>query len=352
MRLNDDKIIKCNHKKLRMFNELPRSIARFLPEDDDANQSFEVKRHDVRSEAPMFILSSSSESSSESASFEGFSAIKELSDSSNSETEGEQVNGEVSDGKNNEKSLIEFNCSELVSKTIACHHSTPRSNIDQNFEEFLKAQSFRDSLMIMEQNVSAQVHLISIAEEKLTTLCSLLEEASSEMNDAIVSQNDFQGSTDNVALDIIRNDEQSNDYRSEREFDPPDNFSGFFKDKFADEAANTISELKIILQSCKSNVEAGRKRREDLRRNILEYKQNRTKNSTFSSTVVHSLDEVSSVISEADDTLHNMAPMSGNAPSSTSTPHRMLRSHGRAKEYPNVHSKILEYRIRKLNKQV
>ena len=329
----NNKMIKCNHRKLRAFHELPWSIRKFLPDEGET-----VPEEDSMveySDGLVCMLSSD-----ESSSFEGFSGgegrafssevsssesssdggrIAVSSEVSSSESEGEQETDDI-DVNNNEasKSLSQFQCSDVAHEGYL--QSTPRQEIECRFGEFLKCQKVRDSLSFLDQSMSAQLELISIMETKLDELSISFNEAVTAMNKAMISD------SNNVDMSM------SNQSAIE-------NFSGFVRGVMDKKPQETMSKLKVIMETCKKGVHLDKLKREELQREIWTYRQN----NTDYSTLMTSMEEVSCIMDEVEDTVADLVPLE------SSTPRRHLRSHGKVPIYPNVQTDTLEYSLKRMN---
>ena len=378
---NSMHVVKCNHRKLRALRELPWSIKRFLPNID--NNELELDENMI--EMPVAIL----ESSSGNFSFEGFSSESESSsdtstrldsetadstedesDSStdvyNETTSSSEDSSDISTGLDGEsansygnsetdemkgKSMKYVNKNdEYVYKSYL--HSTPLSSIDKDFLEFLKNTSFNDALPILEQTLTSQIELLTLSEEKLKELTSILSVTSDELNKAMMMKSNedllfydcnevppHQNLTakSHSGDDEINVSRKSNEMIDDTENNKRNEFNGFNVDNLNVTAQNTIEQLKLILSTCRSTIKVGRERQERVNRELWQYRTNRSINSTY----FKSFDETACVLNEVDDTISELNPIH------SSTPRRVLRSQGKVQEFPHTQTRTLEYKLRK-----
>ena len=312
-KIGTTKIIKCNHKKLRVFNELPESMKKFLPEYNDVTcleKSDEYDSSDVGVVLPI----------SDSSDFEGFPMPDELSSD-----ESIPVKKKVLV----HKKLEEFSTSEYV-VTDGFLQSTPRNEVDKQFADYMKLTSTKESLSSLEQTLQAQIDLINMSDDVISNMTTLMSEITNKFNDAITesqflneSSMNHDSVTDGAAVSVTQS-RQFND------------FVGFSKEKIS-EFKDSHEQVKLIFSTCKATMRAGRQRRENLLNDIWEYRKNKSINSTY----FKSFQDASSILNEMDDTVEELVPISA------STPRRVLRSQGKVPEIPRVQAKTLEYKLKK-----
>ena len=306
-------VIKCNHRKLRGYKELPWSIKRFLPDVDESTTECD----DIM---PNVITDSSSSESS----FEGFSSESECSSDSSAETESSTSMSTDESSDQSEsisgKMVRYYNDVKYSDKTnsVKYMHSSPNPNIDKDFIEFLECTSFREALPVMEQTINSQIELLMMSEEKLSDLTILLNKTTDDLNTAMLMSKS----------DMVDGDEY---------FDASREFDGFISEKNVTTAQHSVNQLKAILQTCRSKLKAGRTRSQNVQKEMWQYRQNKSLNSTY----FKSFEEAASLINEVDDTIGELNPISA------STPRRILRSQGKAPEYPTIQPRTLEYKLRK-----
>lgn len=324
----EQKLTKCNHRKLRPFHEIPEAIRRFLPKDENQSETEEQSSDDCAGPFTNFSTSDESDVSSDGGSSSNSDdSIRVKVKKVKFKMKNNEINNKCI--SNIDENIDNLYCTEIHNANNY-NHSTPREQIDVNFEEYLKFNSFTDSLTVLENNISAQIELLSLSETKISELSVILDEM---LNEAMI-EDKAEEKSKNIGEALHENILNMN--KGEDDVDQNSESASFKRDV---SAAETVNQIKSILKSCRENISSGRLRRHSLQREILEYKQSKS----MTTTTRRSVNEISTTANETEDIVRNLTPVA------SSTPRRVLRSScTKVQEYPNVQSSTLEYKRKKL----
>ena len=372
---NSDKIVRAHYRQLRPWRELPHYIQKYI---DRSSVNDDAREDECNDSAPEI---------SDSYSFEGFglpyisSSENDLEDFDSSSTDfSETAENSLSDGTaessadytedfdsslhpddilttttefENElsgssnriiadvdvfqKSVLELRdlpCSEKTPKTML--HSTPNNN-GLPFRQFIDQINSPDIFNILEQTLLIQEEVLHASETALSKLNAsfCLAPDNNITSDSVHTAEGAGPSRIQVIPAEYHHLFPPNSPDNPNDFCGFDNNVGFdgFESQDGNRPENILNELKDIVAQGKRNLEEGRNRSTQFRRELWEYRQAKSIiNCSSDSTKLGSLAlEMSDYVADLRRSILR-------------TPRRVLRSHGTVEHQPHVLSSPIEYR--------
>ena len=353
--------MKCHHRMLRKFAELPFYLRKHLHEDE---MSCRLQDGEDRIETRGFmsapVLYSTASDSSE---FEGFKLEEEHEQIESSKKRrrrlvrenvvAEQSDEKVVEEQSNEsvvieqvggKTLVDLPCTEVIPDRPL--QSTMIEG-GKGVKEILGVQlDISNAYLVLDQSVMVQEEVLETSDRIISELMSEVRDISDILNQGIWARsnqlsregsNHSGQSSEYLDVDEGRDETLHGAVGEEGQEELKDSkeFSGFNMEERSGSVVTKLNEMRQLINVSRKNIMQGRTRSQGLWKDLMEYRDVKSFNISNNTTLQ------SNISRELGDYLTELSPQI------SSTPRRVLRSHGPVKEVPNVQSSVLEYKLKR-----